>query len=253
MVGGVLAAVIASAPADAYAQKKTPPPFQTVNVVPSTITHVVPRGGQLWATGVVGSNTFEVPISLTTSENPNLAVAAACPILNLQLGPIELSLLGLNVDTSEICLDITANSGQGLLGDLLCRIATLLQGGTLLSTILDPLQGFLSQADLRSLDAGLTSTLNQAVFIPLSSSPALIGASCNILNLALGPLDLNLLGLRVELDDCANGPVTIDVTATPGGGLLGDLLCNLSNLLNNPVQRLAILRRIAALLGMLLA
>jgi hypothetical protein len=80
-----------------------------------------------------------------------------------------------------------------------------------------------------------------------------VGASCNILNLALGPVDLNLLGLRVELDNCSNGPVTLDVIATPGSGLLGDLLCNLSKLLSNPIQRLAILRQIAALLGLLLA
>ena len=49
--------------------------------------------------------------------------------LNLALGPINLSLLGLNVDTSPICLDITAQQGGGLLGDLLCGVANLLNGG----------------------------------------------------------------------------------------------------------------------------
>jgi hypothetical protein len=44
-------------------------------------------------------------------------------------------------------------------------------------------------------------------------------------------------------DDCAGGPVTVDITAIPGGGLLGDLLCSLGRRpLNNPlstaVQRL---------------
>ena len=67
----------------------------------------------------------------------------------------------------------------------------------------------------------------------MTSSQAVVAASCNVLNLALGPLDLNLLGLVVALDDCADAPVTVDVTATPGGGLLGDLLCGLGNLLNN--------------------
>ena len=61
------------------------------------------------------------------------------------------------------------------------------------------------------------------------------GGACNILNLALGPIDLNLLGLQVYLDDCDEGPVTIDITAIPGGGLLGDLLCGLANLLNGGV------------------
>ena len=41
------------------------------------------------------------------------------------------------------------------------------------------------------------------------------------------PLDLNLLGLRVQLNR-----VNLRITAIPGGGLLGDLLCGLTNLLN---------------------
>jgi len=50
---------------------------------------------------------------------------------------------------------------------------------------------------------------------------------CRVLTLTLGPLDLNLLGLRVQLNQ-----VNLRITAIPGGGLLGDLLCGLSNLLN---------------------
>jgi hypothetical protein len=58
--------------------------------------------------------------------------------------------------------------------------------------------------------------------------------ACSILHLELGPLNLTLLGLNVVLDDCANGPVTLDITAVHGGGLLGDLLCDLlgHNLIN---------------------
>lgn len=52
---------------------------------------------------------------------------------------------------------------------------------------------------------------------------------CRVLTLTLGPLDLNLLGLRVQLNQ-----VNLRITAIPGGGLLGDLLCGLSNLLNPP-------------------
>ena len=46
-------------------------------------------------------------------------------------------------------------------------------------------------------------------------------------------MDLNLLGLEVSLDNCNNGPVTVEITAHQGGGLLGDLLFNLNNLLSN--------------------
>jgi hypothetical protein len=51
--------------------------------------------------------------------------------------------------------------------------------------------------------------------------------ACKVLTLTLGPLDLNLLGLRVQLNQ-----VNLRITAIPGGGLLGDLLCGLTNLLN---------------------
>ena len=47
----------------------------------------------------------------------------------------------------------------------------------------------------------------------------------------LGPLDLNLLGLRIQLNQ-----VQLRITAVPstlpGGGLLGDLLCGITNVLN---------------------
>ena len=53
------------------------------------------------------------------------------------------------------------------------------------------------------------------------------GATCDILHLELGPLDLDLLGLQVHLDK-----VVLDITADPNGGLLGSLLCAVANLLN---------------------
>jgi hypothetical protein len=52
--------------------------------------------------------------------------------------------------------------------------------------------------------------------------------NCDILNLVLGPLDLNLLGLEVHLDT-----VVLDIVATPGpGNLLGNLLCAVAGLLD---------------------
>ena len=52
-------------------------------------------------------------------------------------------------------------------------------------------------------------------------------ATCDILHLELGPLDLNLLGLVVHLNR-----VVLDIDADPTGGLLGALLCAVANLLN---------------------
>lgn len=84
----------------------------------------------------------------------------------------------------------------------------------------------------------LTGTLtgkqvNQAVTMPVTTGQH----SCDILNLQLGPLDLNLLGLRVQLSQ-----VNLDITAVPGSGnLLGNLLCAVAKLLDgngNAVGRL---------------
>ena len=247
LIAVALAAAVALSAPDAFAQNAKGKRPTTFNVLPITVTSVTPSSGQLAANGLVGTTSFHVPITLRPGE---LAANAVCPILDLSLGPINLTLLGLNVDTSAICLRITAIQGGGLLGDLLCGIANLLNSGIPLADIL----AGLTAEDLRILDAGLTQVLNQAVFVPMSSSEALQEASCSVLSLALGPLDLNLLGLRVELDDCEGGPVTVDITATPGGGLLGDLLCSLSNLLNNnssQTARMAVLRNLARRIGAL--
>jgi hypothetical protein len=73
-------------------------------------------------------------------------------------------------------------------------------------------------------------------------------AACNILHLVLGPLDLNLLGLTVHLNQ-----VVLDITAVPGAGnLLGNLLCAVAGLLDGtPVGGL--LGQIAGLLNQILA
>jgi hypothetical protein len=150
------------------------------------------------------------------------------------LGAINLNLLGLVVETSPICLKITAYDGGGLLGDLLCAVADLLNGGLSLSDILNGvgLVGIppLALVDVDQLLTGITDLLNAALDnllgAILTNIQHLSGRTCAILNLELGPVDLTLLGLNVHLDDCNNGPVTVDITARRGQ-LLGDLLCAL--------------------------
>lgn len=233
------------------------------SMLPLQITSVAVQNGQLVATGQIGSHTFEIPLTLTTtpSGTQGITTQATTDILHLQLGPIHLDLLGLKVDTSKICLDINAISGPGnLLGNLLTSVANLLNGGTPLGTIL----GGLSGTQLTQLLGGLTDLLNGvfgAILSPAnvtgvtSMTPA-AAAPVNILHLSLGPVDLNLLGLEVGLDNCANGPVTVDITAQPGpGNLLGNLLGGVAHLLDNPSNGTALanlLTRISNLLGNLL-
>jgi hypothetical protein len=67
-----------------------------------------------------------------------------CQILHLELGPLDLDLLGLQVHLDKIVLDITAQPGEGnLLGNLLCAIAGLLDGGAPLNIIADLLNSLL--------------------------------------------------------------------------------------------------------------
>jgi hypothetical protein len=58
-------------------------------------------------------------------------------------------------------------------------------------------------------------------------APSALPVSCDVLNLVLGPLHLNVLGLVIDLNE-----VHLDITAVPAGGLLGQLLCSVANLLS---------------------
>jgi len=63
-------------------------------------------------------------------------------------------------------------------------------------------------------------------------------ATCNVLHLVLGPLDLNLLGLKVHLNR-----VVLDITAQSGSGqLLGNLLCAVAHLLDGTSTLTQVLR-----------
>ena len=77
-------------------------------------------------------------------------------------------------------------------------------------------------------------------------------ASCDILNLVLGPLHLNVLGLVVDLNQ-----VVLNITGQTGAGnLLGNLLCGLVGILDNGVtltQFLSVLNNLLAAINSALA
>ena len=65
-------------------------------------------------------------------------------------------------------------------------------------------------------------------FNGIKQQPVPTPGGCDIFTLALGPLDLDLLGLRVALDE-----VNLLIEAIPGAGnLLGNLLCAVAGLLD---------------------
>lgn len=83
------------------------------------------------------------------------------------------------------------------------------------------------------------------------NAPAAPNAVCEILDLSIGPIDLDLLGLVVHVDEIN---ITIDAESGPGN-LLGNLLCAIVGLLDgNPLgdvlgQIVDLLNRIIDLLG----
>lgn len=81
------------------------------------------------------------------------------------------------------------------------------------------------QGMFTSADGKVTQTFTN---LPFSGVPLDPPASCTILNLTLGPIFLNLLGLVVQTNT-----IHLTITAVPGpGNLLGNLLCAVANLLN---------------------
>jgi hypothetical protein len=128
--------------------------------------------------------------------------------------------------------------------------------GTLTATAIDPT----TQKVLQSRTvAGMVVPVISASTVPAAgaqqASASQISAPqptavCDILNLVLGPLHLDLLGLVVDLNQ-----VVLNITAESGAGnLLGNLLCAVAGLLdqNNPslVQQIAnLLNQILSLLG----
>ena len=127
--------------------------------------------------------------------------------------------------------------------------------GTLTASYTDPATGavrtIITNVSVpldRQLSAGQAPAPAPAVQeddVPLHGPAVAMQPACDILHLVLGPLDLNLLGLRVQLNQ-----VVLDITAVPGAGnLLGNLLCAIVGLLDGPGP----LARLVGLLNELLA
>ena len=81
--------------------------------------------------------------------------------------------------------------------------------------------GTLTGTLLNAAGAVIGNVTNVPITLPVNLPGA--GGACQILDLTLGPLDLNLLGLMVHLD-----ATELRITADPTGGLLGSLLCSLA-------------------------
>lgn len=150
-----------------------------------------------------------------------------CPVLDLTLAPLDLNLLGLMVHLDQVHLTITADSNGGLLGSLLCGLV----GGhrltpqqlTLNWTQAAARSGLATKGVSMSVPLYVTTTSSGTKTLSVGTPAKSPLAICPVLDLTLGPLDLNLLGLMVHLDQ-----VHLTITADSEGGILGSLLCSLA-------------------------
>ena len=110
--------------------------------------------------------------------------------------------------------------------------------GSIVSSIPCTIAGVASTCDLNVtsidvVDGVLTATgtvTGGTVAVPFAGAPLDLAGTCPILDLTLGPLHLDLLGLVVDLDT-----VDLSIIAQSGpGNLLGNLLCAVSHLLDGP-------------------
>ncbi len=115
----------------------------------------------------------------------------------------------------KVVLDITGQPHGGVLGSLFCKLATAKVASARASAA-------------RALNAHLSRGGAHVVRLRASIAPkataTAAGQTCQVLDLIVGPLNLQLLGLVVNLNQ-----VHLTITATNGAGALGNLFCQLAS------------------------
>jgi hypothetical protein len=158
---------------------------------------------------------------LVLSENTDSLATVVLPAININL-------LGLHIQTSEIIVSVAADAGNGkLLGNLLTTASNLInlqQAADALNQILGTTVNLLNSSDL-GINLGAGS---------FDARPA---ATTDVLTLHVAPVDLDLLGALVN-----TAPIDVRISAESGQGLiLGNIVYDLSNLFNDlPGQTLNI-------------
>lgn len=205
----------------------------TANVnVGFTVNTFVKQGSRLVANGRAVATYTAADGTTQTASQPFTAkvllgkgarrlaasTATTCSVLYLELDKLSLTLLGLDVNLDKVILSVDANPTGGVLGSLFCKLAK-----TKVS-----LRGLASTAHhlTRAVQATGLNTVNSGVgfSVPLVNGATTATGTCSVLDLVLGPLNLKLLGLIVNLNQ-----VHLTITADPTGGVLGSLFCSLAH------------------------
>ena len=177
-------------------------------------------GNALAGTGIANGD-FSGQNVLVISANTDSLATVALPAL-------DLNLLGLRVQTSEIVISVSADAGAGkLLGNLLTTASNLID----LQEAADALNQVLTTT------VGLLNSSNLGINLGGSSFDVRPVATTDVLQLHVAPVHLDLLGALVN-----TSPIDVSITANAGPGLiLGNIVYDLANLFNDlPGQTLNI-------------
>jgi hypothetical protein len=155
----------------------------------------------------------QLPTTVRKKVTLSAARSGSCTILTLRLDTLDLTLLGLNVHLDKVDLRVTGRRKGGVLGRLFCSLA-----GAKVKASRAAAAARLNREIKKS------GTLRPLAFSVPVQAVASQAPSCSVLDLVLGPLNVNLLGLIVDLKR-----VHLVITANPTGGVLGRLFCGLAN------------------------
>jgi hypothetical protein len=183
-----------------------------------SVLHFAAAGKTISATGLVTGTLNDGAGHISTVKQKVKLTATTggrCQVLHLFLDQLNLQLLGLNAHLDQVTLDVTGQRTGGPLGALFCRLARAKLASTQASAV-HALNAAVRHRRMSAL------RFNAAVFPKATASQS--QPSCQVLDLVVGPLNLRMLGLVVDLKK-----VHLAVTATRGQGKLGDLFCELAD------------------------
>ncbi len=180
-------------------------------------------------TGGLHGNALRNEIGAVLRQITNLAITlpgggttTPSQLVKLDIKPLDLNLLGLEVKTSEIMVTVSTQPGSGeLLGNLL----NTLSGLTNLTGVSNALNNVLANVTTLANAA----SLNVNGVVPGGSlTTSTSTADVPVLNAHIAPVHLNLLGAVVD-----TSPIDLTIIAHPGNGnVLGNVVADLANALN---------------------
>jgi len=189
------------------------------------------EGDHVYAQGPIALRTRGGQIAHRTQQRIDLSLrkkGGSCEVLDLHLAKLFVALLGLEVTTSEVNLEITGNDKKAL-GRLFCQLSKglKLNKRELARKAVHSLNQRLADQPMRliRINATLHPQTYEAPRAPGDGKPR-----CQILDVDIGPLQLDLLGLVVDLYGATKkSPVHVDADADPNGGAVGAALCDVSS------------------------